>query len=447
MNELEEKLDNMIDAISAFAKAFIRERYLNNVHKENTIKEDNITDDNTQNELISNSEKTNKFRKCKYNLTNGQKKELYKQADQLYKKYKYDNTYSKGRMMADLANLLGYPIMYTAWNRYLNKYELPIHIYKGDQRTNKFKEVACLKSLNIPSGAISVAVGISENSVDDCKDICKLTIDEKKAIFLKYRKYLGNIVRRGNIQLPFNIENLNEEIDTHATDDIIKHTIDDIIKKEASNLTSKNKYISRISLVADLARVLKYPFTFERYSACLDDTIEVEKRRRHRIDKQTLENIECLLYMGIPVHYAIVAVGAFPRCDVSTSDIQKFKHFNAQQLKKAYNCNPEYLDAVAEKFNIDISIVQNNTQDQASSEATPKIYPPEIVGPTDDPASDIPISKHVQYLHYVGGMSIPDIAASLLLAPNKIKDMLSCGGNNKFTTDEVEKLRAKYKFA
>ena len=226
MNELEEKLNKMIDAVSEFAKVYLRER-LNISEKENNTTENKKK---VVVEVFAKPENSNqcsnilpvKNEEVKYTMRNGR---LFKGKVLAVIKdiHKENPNITKFKLIQELARRIKTPLSCVAYNHYI-----PTGFYTSGatQHTNKrfndemIDDIICLNRIGFNAYYISVALGISPESA---KAVCKrgshkiYMLDRQRAAFSKNPDYLYNVAESCNIDISRLLKKSQEPVEKDIT--------------------------------------------------------------------------------------------------------------------------------------------------------------------------------------------------------------------------------------
>ena len=215
MNELEEKLNKMIDAVSEFAKVYLRERL-------NISKEENSTTENKEKVVVEVSAKPENLeqhfnipenliekRKMKYRSTwrRLSKEKILPIIENIYKE---NPNITKLKLIQELARKIEFPMSYRSYDRYITP-----RFFTNGSTTHKrfnnetFDDIICLNRIGFNKYYIAVALGVSPAAIEV---VCKkrvsneYTLDRIKEAFLKNPGYLYNVARLCDIDVDYLVE-------------------------------------------------------------------------------------------------------------------------------------------------------------------------------------------------------------------------------------------------
>lgn len=442
MNSIRESIHKIIDSVFNIIDT-INNQDVKPVEKENVTTEivkhnDSVT--TSENTFLDKKEKCikNSSKRRRVPITEEMKKRIIKEAKKLYKLHKNDKTYGICDQISDIANHLGYPIISVdSFYKLLGKYAVPGKPRAKNLPKSIHDKVGCLASLGFNADTISVALGISKHTIQNYIRKNKqydFTIKQKEEVFLEYKKYLSNIALLTNISLPFDYSTKNLRV--HKTPR-------DIITEEAKRLVAIKQYATRYQLMCDVARNTKCIVSIGVYDRAVSSLHVSYTHVKDASERLRQKYAKRLLSLGIPWTYASIASG-----HKYQGYSLKFPKYTIEELREAYNYNPDYIDGVAKRFGIDISMLQTDTQKQVADDRKEETISNEIDKPKEDPTADIPIEQHIRYLRKFGHMRLSDLAHDFNLTVKQVKDIINIGVSKfKFTKDEIFRLRAKYQVA
>lgn len=226
MNELEEKLNKMIDAVSEFAKVYLRERL-------NISKEENNTTENKEKVVVEVSAKPENFKQCsnilqvkneevRYAMRNGR---LFKGKVLAVIKdiHKENPNITKFKLIQELARRIKTPLSCVAYSHYI-----PTGFYTNGstKRTSKrfndemIDDIICLNRIGFNVYYISVALGISPEAA---RAACKrgshkiYMLDRQRVAFSKNPDYLCNVAELCNIDISHLLKKSQEPVEKDIT--------------------------------------------------------------------------------------------------------------------------------------------------------------------------------------------------------------------------------------